>query len=122
MVGCGQSERQFIAVSYEHDLVPTLERVRARTIAGARRRSHPRIRRSSDFGPPPSRSGAFSQADSGNRAPSCRPSALVDKLSKGDDLRAILQTKISACCPGIADGHNPTFDCRLIFAIHGPWS
>jgi hypothetical protein len=31
-------------------------------------------------------------------------------------------TKISACCPGIADGHNPTFGCRLIFAIHGPWS
>jgi hypothetical protein len=31
------------------------------------------------------------------------------------------RTKISACCPGIADGHNPTFGCRLIFAIHGPW-
>jgi hypothetical protein len=30
--------------------------------------------------------------------------------------------KISACCPGIADGHNPTFGCWLIFAIHGPWS
>jgi hypothetical protein len=65
--------------------------------------------------------GGFSQADSGNRAPSCRPSASVDKLSKWDDLRQY-STMISECCPGIADGHSPTFGCQLIFVIHGLWS
>ena len=65
--------------------------------------------------------GGFSRADSGNRAPSSRPSALVDKLSKGDDLRQY-STMISECRPGIADGHSPTFGCQLIFVIHGRWS